>query len=243
MTVREGDLPDAGAGEDETRVPWRWWDAVVVFFLAQVVAAGIGALAVAPLPESYVFPTLAVLSSALLAVLTVLWVRARYPGAMGLLFGRARPTLRQVGAGVALGLAAFVGANVVLSFLIRSVVEWAGGELDPVQQQLQAALRDPTTGPVLAASVILLAPLGEELLFRGLLFRGVRRSSPLWVALFVSALAFSLSHVEPLAVVILFPVGLAFAWALHRRGTLVVPIAAHATFNLINVSLLLFAAA
>lgn len=234
--------PEVGVADDWP-VPWAWWEAIVVFVLAQVLAAVLGAVAVASLAEQYVFPALAAFSSASLAALALLWVRVRHPGALRLLFGPARPTLREVGVGAGLGAGAFLGANVLLGAAAQWVVEQFGGELAPVQQQLQEALRDPTAGPLLAVSVVVLAPLGEELVFRGLLFPGLRRSLRLWAALCLSGFAFSLSHVEPLAILILFPVGVAFAWAYQRRRTLVVPIAAHATFNLITVMLLLFGTA
>jgi membrane protease YdiL (CAAX protease family) len=61
---------------------------------------------------------------------------------------------------------------------------------------------------------------------------------PLWPAMGLSGLAFALSHLEALAIVILLPVGMFFAWIFHRTGSLLVPIAAHAVFNLVNVLLL-----
>jgi uncharacterized protein len=117
-------------------------------------------------------------------------------------------------------------------------VERVGGELPPVQEELRAALDHPLLGPIVIFSVIVFAPLGEELLFRGLLFTGLQRSLPIWVAIVISSVAFAVTHVEWLAVIVILPVGMLFAWTFDRRGTLLVPIAAHATFNLINVVLL-----
>lgn len=227
---------EAPAGE--FTVPWRWWDAVVVFVLAQVVVSLLAGLAAAALGAELLFPILAVATSAGSILLTLAWVQLRYPGQVRRLFGPDRPTFGDVAAGVGIGVAAFLGANVGLSLLIQAVVDRVGGELPPVQEQLQAALSDPVLGPVVIFSVIVLAPLGEELLFRGLLLTGLGRSLPFWAALVISGVAFALTHVEWLAVLVIFPVGLLFGWAFRRRGTLLVAIAAHATFNLINVVLL-----
>lgn len=236
--MSEPETTDTQARPDESAVPWRWWDAVVVFVLAQVTVSLLAGFAAAWLGREVLFPTLIVATSAVSILFTLLWVGLRYPGQISRLFGRVRPSARDVGTGIGVGIVAFLGANVALSLVIQAVMERSGRELPVVQEQLQAALSHPFLGPVVIFSVIVLAPLGEELLFRGLLLTGLRRSLPFWAALVGSAFVFALTHVEWLAVLVIFPVGLLFGWAYHRHGTLVVPIAAHATFNLINVVLL-----
>src|SRR5262249_18887029 len=48
---------------------------------------------------------------------------------------------------------------------------------------------------IFAISVVVVAPVGEELLFRGVLLRGLQRRLPTGQAVAVSALAFALVHV------------------------------------------------
>jgi membrane protease YdiL (CAAX protease family) len=230
--------PEAPPAENEFAVPWRWWDAVVVFVLAQVVVSLLAGFIAIRFGDELLFPTLAVATSVATIGLTLLWVRARYPGQTRRLFGPGRPSLADVGRGIGWGILAFLITNVALSWLIQVIVERVGGDLPPVQEELRAALDHAILGPIVMFSVIVFAPLGEELLFRGLLFTGLRRSLPLWAATAGSAIAFAVTHVEWLAVVVIFPVGLLLAYAFHRRGTLLVAVAAHATFNLINVVLL-----
>jgi uncharacterized protein len=243
--VREPETTETDVARDREfeslrpeRVPWRWWDAVVVFALVQVLVTLLAGLVVAAAGEQALIPTLVVATSVVTILLTLLWVRLRYPGHTRRLFGPARPSAASLGEGIVVGGVAFLGANVGLSVLIEAILERTGGELPPVQQELQAALADSVLGPLVMVSVIVLAPLAEELLFRGVLFTGLRRMVPVWAAIALSALGFALTHVEWLAIVVITPVGALFAWAYQRRGTLAVPIVAHATFNLINVILL-----
>jgi len=82
--------------------------------------------------------------------------------------------------------------------------------------------------------VVIAAPIFEEFLFRGLVFRGLRRSLPLGLSLLASAGIFAVVH-PPFSVVPVFFLGLAAAYAFERTRLLLAPIAAHMTYNLIVV--------
>lgn len=84
---------------------------------------------------------------------------------------------------------------------------------------------------VLGVSVMALAPLSEELFFRGFLFRAVQGKAGLIAGLLVSAVAFAAFHLNFGVVLPFFAIGLIFAWAYHATGSLWTPIAAHAIFN------------
>jgi membrane protease YdiL (CAAX protease family) len=88
-------------------------------------------------------------------------------------------------------------------------------------------------------AVVVAAPLGEEVFFRGFLFGSLRGRMGFAPAAAISATAFALFHVTPLLVVLMFFVGVALAWLYERRGSLVAPIGAHAMFNVIGYTLLL----
>jgi len=75
-----------------------------------------------------------------------------------------------------------------------------------------------------------LAPLCEEFIFRGLLFRGLRRDLPLPWAAVASAAVFAIIH-PSLGVVPVFGLGLAAAIAYERTGWLLAPVLAHAVYN------------
>jgi ABC-2 type transport system permease protein len=154
-------------------------------------------------------------------------------GALGLSLVGTRP-LRALLAGVLTGLAA---GSVALAYTVAlEQVPWLR-ELREQGEQLDA---NKELLPWIGALAVLAAPLFEELIFRGILYRGFRRSlAPLHAAL-ASALVFALVH-PPLAFVPVFVMALLAALVFERTGLLLAPIAAHATYNALVVGAALFA--
>ena len=113
----------------------------------------------------------------------------------------------------------------------------------PTERQELVDLFVQTKSPVLLALMIALAlviaPVSEELVFRAGLFRFLRDRAPRWVAFTVSAGLFALLHGNWVSSLPLFVLGLLFAAAYERTGRLVVPMLAHAFFNLNTLLLVL----
>jgi membrane protease YdiL (CAAX protease family) len=89
-------------------------------------------------------------------------------------------------------------------------------------------------------AVLVVAPIGEELLFRGALLRGLLRRTTPATAVWISALAFALVHValDPgagFAVPALLALGLLSGYRALRTGDLSESILLHAGFNLLAV--------
>lgn len=87
------------------------------------------------------------------------------------------------------------------------------------------------TGPWLVLLVVICAPVFEELLFRGLIFRSLERSLPRWAAVAGSAALFALVH-PPLAAPPVFVVGCLAALVYACTRWLAAPILVHALYNL-----------
>ena len=85
--------------------------------------------------------------------------------------------------------------------------------------------------PAIFFSVVLLAPLAEELFFRGLVLRGYLGRYSVSKAVWASAVLFALFHLNPWQAVVALPLGLGFAWLFLRTGSLVPGILGHATAN------------
>ena len=93
---------------------------------------------------------------------------------------------------------------------------------------------------VLGLLVLFEAPLLEEPLFRGIIFRGLQSSIPPWAAMGVSGFLFAIVHVNAASFIALWFLGIAFAELYRRTGTLLAPMTAHALFNATNLALLPF---
>jgi membrane protease YdiL (CAAX protease family) len=85
---------------------------------------------------------------------------------------------------------------------------------------------------------VVLAPVAEELVFRGLLFRFARGRLPRWGALLLPAAVWAALH-GLTAFAPLLALGVVLELAYERTGNLAVPMCAHALFNLNTILVLL----
>lgn len=85
---------------------------------------------------------------------------------------------------------------------------------------------------LLVFTVAVVAPLGEEVLFRGLLHRALRARLGRR-AFFVGAALFAAIHLYAIHFLPVFVLGALLAWIYEGRGSLVVPVVAHGTVNAI----------
>jgi hypothetical protein len=90
-----------------------------------------------------------------------------------------------------------------------------------------------------------IAPIHEELFFRGILFRALADRLGFVGGALGSGVAFGLIHYIPgewqdstLLMVVMVATGYALAWIYRRRANLLAPIVAHATFNAIGLALI-----
>jgi hypothetical protein len=110
----------------------------------------------------------------------------------------------------------------------------------PAFQEAREAQRLADDGggisPWMVALLVLAAPIAEEYLFRGLVYRGLRRSWGVGASVLASAGVFAIVH-PPLSAAPVFVLGAAAAISFEYGGMLLAPITAHALYNL---SLVLF---
>lgn len=103
-------------------------------------------------------------------------------------------------------------------------------------------------GMLFSLATVLLVPVAEELLFRGVLFRGLYDRSPI-LAWCVSTLAFSAVHVVGylgkysfpmllIALVQYLPAGLCLNFAYHKSDTIIAPILMHIFINAIALGMI-----
>lgn len=81
----------------------------------------------------------------------------------------------------------------------------------------------------------LLAPVCEELLFRGLMFRIWAREFGSRSGILIVSLTFALYHGNPIQSLYAFPMGLAMQYFLEKGGSLACPAAFHMAANLTSI--------
>lgn len=202
----------------------------LVFFLIQAISFGVYRIAGAGSPD------LAVLLSFVTAgFVTVLVALSALPaGTLGdiLRYGaswRHRPfRSRYLGAGVVTGAAAgCVGLGWMLAMEQVDVLREARN-----QWMRLSGAEGPTSLVLFGVLAVAAAPLFEEFLFRGLVFRGLGRVFGPRTAMVASALLFAVVH-PPMAFPAVFTMGFAAAWIYRRTRSLPAAMAVHATYNAI----------
>ena len=138
--------------------------------------------------------------------------------------------------GGTLGLGLVLGIGIV----IGSVTLIAAGTLvddglaDRLEERATEIGPEPWQVVLMVVALVVLAPLGEELVFRGLLLRGLVRRLSFWPAALVSAVLFAAAHPDAYTIwpraIALTATGLVLAWLYRWRGYWAA-VTAHATVN------------
>jgi membrane protease YdiL (CAAX protease family) len=307
-----GRRDDATTGERWPELPDGWWRGTLPHatfpvpfsategllvaawgFFGQVVIGGILGIGLALLGLDLLGDSVLTYGFSIGVMLLVFGTGLLYLKLRGRLTWRLWGPVRPKGVHVLWGLLAGVFGVLVIQLGVGLILTLLG-ETDPPQQSVVEGLSEGGTATILIIVLaVVLAPIIEEVFFRGVWFQGLRRSVGLWPAAIITSLGFGVVHVEVIetvaipavlvAVVLLvvavippipLPVrlvagamglaaavyaislggfasvllpgalaalGLLFALAFHRTGSLVVPIVGHAAFNGIVVTLALYA--
>jgi hypothetical protein len=171
---------------------------------------------------------LALLTSTQIGLLLVSWLFVFRPNALaGLPALPGRDPGGAIRAGFGWGVVAWVGAGLV-SYAVYVVFDAIGLDTDPRAAEQALALIDPWLA-VLA--IVGLAPIAEELFFRGVVFNAfLREGGRRWAFIGSSAL-FAAIHLSLVAFIPIFLLGLALAWVYDRTNNVLAPIAMHVVVN------------
>jgi membrane protease YdiL (CAAX protease family) len=146
----------------------------------------------------------------------------------GLYLGLVRPSRRDVVIGI-VALAILLGALEILTHL-------SGREsVTPFQTDAYRAARSAGTLPLMWLAFVVAAPVGEEIMFRGFVFRGWAASSlgaP--GTILMTALIFAVVHTQYdwFGMFQTFCMGALFGWLRWRSGSTTLTIVLHMLINL-----------
>ena len=180
--------------------------------------------------NGYVVSIAAIVSMAVQCAVVVLAVRrARQPVAEYLGLVR-RPHVREV---------VFCLVSVTVLLVASDLLSWTIGHdlVPPFMVKVYEATRDAGAPAVLflLIAAVVAAPIGEEIMFRGFLFRGWS-ASPLGVAatIVVTSAIWAGIHVQYdwYGVVQVFCLGLLFGWVRARSGSILLTMMMHALCNI-----------
>jgi membrane protease YdiL (CAAX protease family) len=229
--------PDPGLTAPRDEVPWRAWEAIIVWVVATFIGAIVsflGSLALAG--DGLVAFTLIVVEGSL-AACVIAWVRMRHGAGVRSLGLRIDDIGHDASLGVAAGL-----AGLALQFVLLPLVLFVARQIQghPVTTPQQIAFTHPSTAVLLFTGfgVVILAPFAEELFFRGFLYQGVRRRLGVAWGAVISAAIFGLAHIYPLLWVPIGVLGYVLAKVFERRRSLLANMIGHGLFNAVGYTVI-----
>jgi len=150
-------------------------------------------------------------------------------------FGIRHSPGRAIRTGFTAGALALPIAMVVIGGLVVFLMKVFG--LAPHVQPAVRIIKEESTVAqtiILGVVAVLLAPIAEESLFRGVLYPAIKQRGHPRLALYGSAVLFGAIHFNVAAFLPLTFLAIVFTWAYERTGNLLAPITSHCLFNAIN---------
>jgi membrane protease YdiL (CAAX protease family) len=221
--------PEPTLREQFAAATWGWFDMIAVFFASEGFGLMVTGLAVVwlGLAKSDAQKLIG-LETIALGAGVVLWLRYIRPAPLSI-FGKPASAWREIGFGLGVGVVALIANGTALRFasLLGKLIL---GHYPTIDSSL---LRPQTVGQKILLGVVLviLAPICEELFFRGFVYGGLRRTLRPMPAALIAATAFALAHVYLLRMPSTFVLGFIFAMTYEHRRNLVPTMVAHAVNN------------
>jgi membrane protease YdiL (CAAX protease family) len=149
------------------------------------------------------------------------------------------PQLRQALAWGGLGILVALPAAFLLGKAAELVLLRLGMAPE-AQLAVKMLQQKPPLGQLLVygSGAIVLAPVAEEMLFRGILYPTLKQSGYRRMALWGSSVLFASTHMNLMAFVPLTFLALVLAWLYEKTASLLTPIVTHILFNAVNFALL-----
>lgn len=133
---------------------------------------------------------------------------------------------------IALGFSAQFVTNLVLGLLMNVLKVFPQKWVDELTQNNEIV---DIANPVLSFfAVVILAPVFEEILCRGLLLNTLRKTMPKWGAIVVSAVIFGIIHGNPIQFIYATALGILLGWIYTKFDSILIPMLCHLVFNLIS---------
>ncbi len=194
----------------------------IVLWVLFLVARNLGGMFAGGIERSWPgSPWAAAVSIAISAAsaLSVVWLGKRLTGRPWRVVLPVRPPSAWASLLVAVSVAGLQLANLGL---LASVAAFLPRGENPLVAQL-------ATAPFVKA--VLVAPLTEETMFRGVLLGGFLLAYRRWTAILLSAALFAAIHTNPVQVTFTLAAGVFLSWLMAASGNLALPLLGHAVAN------------
>ena len=126
-----------------------------------------------------------------------------------------------------------IGALAAVIFVAGVGATLTGQETPDFMGDTYRTARDAGLLPLFFFSFVVLAPVQEELIFRGFLYRGVMMALGPWIAIAITAAVWAVVHpqYEWFYVAEIFLLGVAFGWLRYKTGSTILTMLLHGAMN------------
>ena len=126
-----------------------------------------------------------------------------------------------------------LGQSLVLGY--SQFVDWLGIEFLVPGDPFESWDIHPLSFAIIAFSAVIIAPLFEEIFFRGFMYQAFRKSMAVWLAAILSSLVFGIAHIDPAIIIPIALLGMILLGIYRWTGNLWSSIITHAGFNAVAV--------
>ena len=130
-----------------------------------------------------------------------------------------------------LALLVIFGINFAYVFVVTNFFKIA----PPENKIAELIVNKNISSIILLVVVSLIAPVCEEIFFRGFIFQAFKKSWGVFAGLFISSLLFSAAHLELYNIIPLFAIGWVLAYIFNKTKSLFPVIFLHAVYNLLMI--------
>ena len=92
------------------------------------------------------------------------------------------------------------------------------------------------SSPLTFIAVVIMAPIGEELTFRGIALGNLRKAIPMWGAVLISALLFALAHANLYQFLYVLPIAVVLGYVGYRYKSVIPGMVLHLVNNLLSLA-------
>jgi membrane protease YdiL (CAAX protease family) len=153
-------------------------------------------------------------------------------------FALRKPKLIDLFLSVLLAAAVGTTATFLLNFLINYFPSKTPAGLEAINESIASG-----STPVLISFIIavcIIAPVLEEVIFRGIVWRAIEKMTSTNVAWAVTSVLFAAAHADIIHIIAVLPLGILFGYLRKRTNNIWAPMLAHSANNFLASLALLF---
>ena len=127
-----------------------------------------------------------------------------------------------------------LGMQYVSNYLTAALASAFPAWLEEYEELMETAGLDDSLTVIMGIYAVILAPICEELIFRGVTFSAAKKVMPYYLAIVVQAILFGAFHMNAIQGCYAFVLGLGMGYVMHLYNNIFVTIIIHMIFNLIG---------